>query len=239
MGDHASGGRGLSAAAKMTGVASVVFPPESMPDAEAQEAGRRLFAGPCDFIAGAASLGSIPADALPEIAFAGRSNVGKSSLVNALTGRTTLARVSHTPGRTRQLNFFALGRRLMLVDLPGYGYADAGKREIEGWTRLTQLYLKGRASLRRVLLLVDARHGLKPADEPLMDTLDEAAVSYQIALTKSDKVKPRQLAAQLEALAASLKTHAAAHPTIHVTSAHEGTGIAELRAVLAALVQCC
>ena len=186
-------------------------------------------------MAGAATAATIPPDSLPEVAFAGRSNVGKSSLVNALTGRTTLARVSHTPGRTRQINFFDLGGRLMLVDLPGYGYAEASKREMEQWGELQRLYLRGRASLRRVLLLIDARHGLKPADAPVMQALDAAAVSYQIVLTKIDKVAASVLQKTLEATAARLRTHVAAHPVIHLTSAHKGSGIASLRAVLAAL----
>lgn len=236
MADHAPGAHPLSAATKAARAAQpAVFPPDFMPDAEAVEAGRLLFAAPSDFIAGATSSEAVPSDTLPEIAFAGRSNVGKSSLVNALTGRTMLARVSHTPGRTRQLNFFDLGHRLMLVDLPGYGYAEAGKRDIETWTKLTQLYLKGRASLRRTLLLIDGRHGIKPPDRPLMTMFDEAAVSFQIVLTKIDKVPAPDLAAILDAVATEIKTHVAAHPIIHVTSAHEGFGIAELRATLAQL----
>jgi GTP-binding protein len=199
------------------------------------EAGRLLFAQECRFVAGAATEAALPPDALPEIAFAGRSNVGKSSLVNALTGRTTLARTSHTPGRTQQLNFFDLGGRLMLVDLPGYGYAEASKGEVARWTRLVRTYLKGRASLRRTLLLVDARHGLKEADRPWLEMFDEAAVSYQVVLTKADKVKPDELAQRLAAVDAELKRHVAAHPEIAVTSAHEARGIAELRAALAAL----
>jgi len=211
------------------------YPSDDAPDAEAEERGRRLFASTCEFVAGAASVAAIPPDTLPEIAFAGRSNVGKSSLVNALTGRTTLARVSHTPGRTRQINFFNLGHRLTLVDLPGYGYAEASKREKEEWGELQRLYLKGRASLRRVLLLIDARHGLKPADAPVMQALDAAAVSYQIVLTKIDKVGTSALAKVLEATAAKLRRHVAAHPVMHLTSAHKGSGIPALRAALAAL----
>jgi GTP-binding protein len=228
MGHHAPRGRHLSGP-------SAVFPADEAPDAEAEERGRRLFASPCEFVAGAANAGAIPPDSLPEIAFAGRSNVGKSSLINALTGRTTLARVSHTPGRTRQINFFTLGGRLMLADLPGYGYAEASKREIEQWGELQRIYLKGRPSLRRVLLLIDARHGLKPADAPLMRALDQAAVSYQIVMTKTDKVSPSALASVLATTAEELKMHVAAHPVIHLTSAQEGRGIAALRAALAAL----
>ncbi len=214
---------------------AVVYPPAEAPDAEAVEAGRLLFAHACEFVAGAATDTALPQGTLPEIAFAGRSNVGKSSLVNALTGRTTLARVSHTPGRTQQLNFFELGTRLMLVDLPGYGFAEAPKAEIARWTGLVKRYLKGRATLRRVLMLIDARHGLKEPDRPIMRLLDEAAVSYQIVLTKIDKVKPAELTARLAAIAEELASHVAAHPVIHLTSAHEGLGIGALRATLSML----
>jgi GTP-binding protein len=216
-------------------IAGTVFPPEHARDAQAIEGGRLLFAAACDFVAGAMTADAIPPDTLPEVAFAGRSNVGKSSLLNALTGRTALARVSNTPGRTRQLNFFSLGARLMLVDLPGYGYAEAPKHDIARWSELMRLYLKGRTSLRRTLLLVDARHGLKPTDDPLMTMLDESAVSFQLVLTKADKLSAKALAQRLEATATALKSHVAAHPAIHATSAQEGTGIAELRAELAAL----
>lgn len=216
-------------------MSAAIHPPTAAPDAEAEEQGRLLFAQPCEFVAGATNDAVMPPDTLPEIAFAGRSNVGKSSLLNALTGRSALARVSHTPGRTQQLNFFALGRRLMLVDLPGYGFAQASKKQVASWTGLTRRYLKGRASLRRVLLLIDGRHGVKEADRPIMALLDEAAVSFQIVLTKIDKVPPAELAARLAALARELKRHVAAHPAIHLTSAHEGGGIAALRASLAAL----
>jgi GTP-binding protein len=228
MGDHAPRRRALSAA-------PALFPAEPAPDAAAIEAGRYLFAQDCHFTTAAGDPGSLPPDLLPEIAFVGRSNVGKSSLVNALTGRTTLARVSHTPGRTRDLIFFELGRRLMLVDLPGYGFAAAPKTEIARWGRLIPLYLKGRAGLKRTLLLIDGRHGIKPADQPLMKLLDETAVSYQVVLTKADKVGPAELAGRLDATAAELARHGAAHPQIHLTSAHDGFGIAELRAAVAAL----
>ena len=212
-----------------------IYPPDVAPDADAIEAGRILFAHEAVFVAGVATIAGLPPDGLPEIAFAGRSNVGKSSLLNALTGRTSLARVSHTPGRTRQLNFFVLADRLMLVDMPGYGYAEAAKSEIAAWQDLIKLYLRGRASLRRVCLLIDARHGIKPADRPLMDMLDEAAVSFQIVLTKADKVRPNALATLLAAIAKELAAHVAAHPIIHITSAHDASGVAELRAALAAL----
>jgi GTP-binding protein len=212
-----------------------VDPAEDAPDDAALEAGRLLFARECVFTAGAATLNALPADGLPEIAFAGRSNVGKSSLLNALTGQNALARVSHTPGRTRQLNFFSLGGRLMLVDMPGYGYAEASKGEIARWTELIRLYLRGRASLRRACLLIDARHGIKETDRPLIALFDESAVSFQIVLTKCDKVKPAALEAVRERSAAELARHVAAHPVIPATSAHDGSGVAQLRAALAAL----
>ena len=197
------------------------------------EAGRLLFAQECRFVAAASLEHELPPDTLPEVAFLGRSNVGKSSLVNALTGRNTLARVSRTPGRTRLILFFDL-QRLMLVDLPGYGFAAAPKHEIERWSKLMPRYAKGRAGLKRALILVDARHGFMRADRDFMKLLDQAAVSYQIVLTKCDKA-PGALGARLEAMAAELKTHTAAHPQMHLTSAREGFGIAELRASLAAL----
>jgi len=205
------------------------------PETAGVEAGRVLFAQSCTFIAAAAEDWQFPAPSLPEVAFAGRSNVGKSSLLNALTGRTTLARTSHTPGRTRQINFFELGRRLMLVDLPGYGYAKAGKSEVRRWTELTRRYLKGRPNLRRVCLLIDARHGLKENDRAVMRDLDEAAVSYQIVLTKSDKLKPDALSAVRDSVATAVAHQAAAHPDCVATSAVSDLGIAELRADLAAL----
>jgi GTP-binding protein len=214
-----------------------VYPADAAPEPEAEEHGRLLFAARCSFVAGATNDDALPPDTLPEIAFVGRSNVGKSSLVNALTGQSALARVSRTPGRTRQINFFDLGERLMLVDLPGYGYAEASKGEIKRWTGLIARYLKGRASLRRVLLLLDARFGIKETDKPLMKQLDEAAVSFQVVLTKCDLVEPGELQKRLTGLAQSLAKHVAAHPVIHLTSAHNGAGIPALRASVAELAE--
>ena len=211
--------------------------PTLMPeqDEAGMERGRLLFAQECNFIWGAADQANLPEASLPEIAFAGRSNVGKSSLVNALTGRKTLARTSNTTGRTQQLNFFDLGGRLILVDLPGYGYAKESKTKVNAWTKLVKDYLRGRVTLRRICLLIDGRHGLKPNDIEIMDMLDKAAVPYQIVLTKMDKVKKADQAAVLEKTAAGLKKHAAAHPEVAITSAEDGTGVAELRASLATL----
>jgi GTP-binding protein len=199
------------------------------------EAGRLLFAQECGFVAATTTLDRLPPDSLPEIAFAGRSNVGKSSLINALTGRKTLARTSNTPGRTQQLNFFDLGHRLLLVDLPGHGFAKVSKTQVRDWTRLVKDYLRGRVSLRRVCLLVDARHGLKDNDREVMALLDQAAVVYQVVLTKADKTKPAELAATLEALSAELSKRVAAYPVLFPTSAVNGEGIPELRAELATL----
>jgi GTP-binding protein len=204
-------------------------------DAVAIEAGRRLFAGPCRFVAGAADLDRIPESDWPEAAFAGRSNVGKSSLLNALVGRSGLARVSRAPGRTRAINFFLLSDALMLVDLPGYGYARAAKGEVAGWTRLVEAYLRGRGQLRRVCLLIDARHGLKDADRAAMTRLDDAAQSYQLILTKADLIPAATLEARVAAIAAGIKKHPAAHPDVFATSARTGLGVPALRAALAAL----
>jgi len=200
------------------------------------EAGRRLFAAPCTFVAGAASIESLPPFEAPEIAFAGRSNVGKSSLVNALTGRSTLARVSSKPGHTRQLNFFDLGGRLMLVDLPGYGFAQVSKSLKQSWQDLAAAYLRGRPTLKRICLLIDARHGVKDSDRETMTNLDKAAVVYQLVLTKTDLLKPAGVAQAIAAATAAAAKHAAAHPQILATSSETGTGIPDLRAELAALV---
>jgi GTP-binding protein len=203
--------------------------------AQAIEAGRLLFAQACDFVAGATDAAALPPGRLPEVAFAGRSNVGKSSLINALTGRRSLARVSHTPGRTQQVNFFDLGQRLMLVDLPGYGYAAVGRERVDAWSALIRAYLKHRPNLRRLFLLIDGRHGLKDSDRATMDELDKAALSYQLVLTKADQVKAEDLAARQAEATAEAGRHRAAHPGVIVTSAFEASGIAELRAELASL----
>jgi GTP-binding protein len=211
---------------------SPIFPPREV-DSSLAEAGRRLFAAEARFIAGAPSPAALPPEGLPEIAFVGRSNVGKSSLVNALTGRRTLARISNTPGRTRQINFFDLGGRLTLVDLPGYGYAEASKSAVKGWTSLVRHYLQTRAALRRVCLLIDSRHSIKDADRPLMRMLDDAGVSYQIVLTKTDKAGKDELASVPDKIMGELAPYVAAHPEIHLTSALDRRGIAELRETLA------
>ncbi len=233
MGDHAPRRGGLSAAAAMTTKNPAdLFPPRAA-EAGCIAAGRRLFAQEARFVAGAAEPAALPPETLPEIAFAGRSNVGKSSLVNALTGRRVLARISNTPGRTRQINFFDLGGALMLVDLPGYGYAEASKVAVKRWTGLVRRYLQSRAVLRRVCLLIDARHGIKDIDRPLLDMLDRAGISYQVVLTKIDKLGPLALAETAERVAAELASHTAAYPEIHLTSAEERRGIEALRAALA------
>lgn len=214
-------------------------PQESEQEAEeraaAEEKGRLLFAKPCTFIIGVATADQLPPPGLPEIAFAGRSNVGKSSLVNALVGHKALARTSNTPGRTREVNFFDLGSALYLVDLPGYGYAQASKTEINRWNRLIMDYLRGRVGLRRVFLLIDARRGIMENDEKVMARLDDAAVSFQGVLTKSDKLKATELERTIDRCRQILERHPAAFPDILVTSARKGTGIAGLRAAVAAL----
>jgi GTP-binding protein len=193
------------------------------------EAARKLFAAPCEFIAGAASFDSLIPSSLPEVAFAGRSNVGKSSLVNALTGRRTLARTSSSPGHTRQINFFDLANRLFLVDLPGYGFAQVSKSMKETWADLASAYLRGRPTLKRVCLLIDSRHGVKDADRETMKNLDAAAVSYQLVLTKTDHLRPTQIPKAIAAAEAVARKHGAAHPQVLPTSSETGFGIAELR----------
>lgn len=210
---------------------------EASPDATLwKEKGRWLFAQDCEFVAGAASMDIIPTPSKPEIAFVGRSNVGKSSLLNSLTNRKTLARVSHTPGRTAQLNFFLLGNTLMLVDLPGYGYAKASKKDIAGWNSLIMDYLRGRPNLRRVCLLIDGRHGVKPSDIEVMEILDEDAVSYQIILTKCDKVPAKEIEKHQENIKKLFASHPALCQNIITTSAHERLGMEQLRAEITSLI---
>jgi GTP-binding protein len=200
------------------------------------ETGRRMFAGEWRFVAAAGSDFSLPPMRGTEIAFAGRSNVGKSSLVNALTNRKALARTSRTPGRTQELIFFTGGSTLNVVDMPGYGYAAAAKSKIAAWTALIGAYLRGRANLARVYVLVDARHGLKPTDDLMFHELGQAAVSYQIVLTKSDAIKPTELSQRIIEVEAALAKRPGAFPGVLTTSAHEGTGMEELRAAIARLL---
>jgi GTP-binding protein len=199
------------------------------------EEGRRLFAKPCAFVAGVADLARLPPAGLPEVAFAGRSNVGKSSLINALTGRAQLARISQTPGRTQQINMFDLGGQLCLVDLPGYGFAKAPKPQVDAWQRLVRTYLRGRSSLARACVLVDARHGLKDADRGFMAMLGETAVAYQVILTKIDQVRQSTLADLITTLEADLARRPGAHPEVIATSARDGRGIERLRSAVAVL----
>ena len=206
--------------------AAASFSPEDL------EISRKLFAAEWNFIAGAGSVASLPAMQGVEFAFAGRSNVGKSSLINALTNRKALARVSDTPGRTRELNFFQGGMSLRLVDLPGYGYAKAGRAKVEEWTQLAQAYLAGRANLARVFVLVDGRHGLKDSDSGTFDLLDQAAVSYAVVLTKSDQLTSDGLAERIQETEAGLSRRAAAFPVVFPTSSRTGAGLPELRAAI-------
>jgi GTP-binding protein len=230
MADHAPDDAGQAASGPS------LAPPAPTPEQEAAiEAGRLLFAGECRFFFAAQQIDKLPPPVGPEIAFAGRSNVGKSSLVNALTGQRGLARASNTPGRTKQLNFFDLAGRLTLVDMPGYGYAKAERRVKEDWQGLMFEFLRGRPTLRRVVLLLDARIELKPSDTEVMDLLDRAAVTYQLVLTKADAVKPAALERKLAEVQALARRHPAAFPAVVVTSSDTGLGIPDLRAELATL----
>jgi len=199
--------------------------------------GAWLFAQECQFVAGADRASALPPLGLTEVAVAGRSNVGKSSLLNALTGRNHLARVSHTPGRTQQINFFNLGNRLWLVDLPGHGYAEVSKAQRKQFSAVTETYIRNRSTLRRVLLLIDSRHGYKEPDEKLMDLMDSFGLSYQIILTKVDKAKVAEMEAMLTKLTAKVAKRPACHPEIIVTSAHDRIGIDELRDSLAEIAK--
>jgi len=212
------------------------------PSAEQQnaaliEAGRKLFAGPCDFFFAAAKSDGLPPVGAPEIAFAGRSNVGKSSLVNALTGRQSLARTSNTPGRTQELIFFDLGKQLTLVDMPGYGYAAVNKNKVASWGQLMRDYLRGRSALMRAFVLVDGRHGLKDSDIATMKLLDASAVSYAIVLTKRDEVKLADQQARVDATLEALRTHPAAYPGTFFTSSRTGEGVPELRGHIVQLMR--
>lgn len=211
-----------------------------MTDSDLAERARKLFLGPCTFMLGVAGLDQLPPGGPPEIAFIGRSNVGKSSLLNALTGRISggraLARVSNTPGRTQQLNYFDLGGAMYLVDLPGYGYAEAPKAEVENWTKLIKKFLAGRVTLRRVFLLVDSRHGFKKTDEEFMKLLDQAAVTTEIVLTKTDLVKPAALDKVKQDVTAAIRKHPAAFPDLHAVSSEKGQGIEDLRTHILGLV---
>jgi GTP-binding protein len=203
--------------------------------ADDAEAARKLFAGSCDFIWGASSVDNLPPETLPEIAFVGRSNAGKSSLLNALTGRKALARVSHTPGRTRQINFFNLGGKIVLADLPGYGYAKASKSLADEWQNLIFAYLRGRANLRRVAVLIDARRGAMDTDREAMKLLDQAAVSYALVLTKTDQLKSAERIRAEAGIADEARRHTAAYPEIFATSALKNLGLDTLKTHLAAL----
>ena len=205
-------------------------------DADALERGRKLFAGPCDFVKGVVKMDGLPAPDRPEVCFAGRSNVGKSSLINALTGRKGLARASNTPGRTQEINFFALGEAGYLVDLPGYGFAEAPKKKVAAWQGLIRDYLAGRVTLARAVVLVDSRHGLKEIDHEYMSLLDRTAVVFQTVLTKTDKPKKGELERTVTRVREGLARHPAAFPELLTTSSETGHGIPELRAVIAGLL---
>ena len=206
------------------------------PDFDAREAGRLLFAGPVDFVKGVVAMAGLPPADRLEVCFAGRSNVGKSSLINALTGRKNLARASNTPGRTQEINFFAAGDSRYLVDLPGYGYAEAPKPVVAKWQALLKSYLAGRQTLRRAFVLVDARHGIKEVDAEILTLLDRSAVTFQVVLTKVDKILTAERLAVIEQVKGALTRHAAAYPEIVVTSSEKGDGIETLRAIIATMI---
>ncbi len=214
---------------------TIAFPIAETPDAEALEAGRKLFAGNSDFLKGVVDMAGVPPADRMEICFAGRSNVGKSTLINALTGRKALARTSNTPGRTQEINYFTLLDSHYLVDLPGYGFANAPVPVVEKWQRLLKAYLSGRATLRRVFLLIDARHGAKAVDEEIMQLLDRAAVTFQVVLTKIDKLKKAEQDRNIDTLRKVLARHPAAYPEIILTSSAKGDGLETLRAIIATM----
>ncbi|EEX14782.1 ribosome biogenesis GTP-binding protein YsxC [Citreicella sp. SE45] len=211
------------------------FPLAEEPDDAERESARKLFAGEVDFLKGVVAMDGLPPDDRTEVCFAGRSNVGKSSLINALTGRKALARASNTPGRTQEINFFTLGEERYLVDLPGYGFANAPVAVVEKWQRLLKQYLSGRASLRRAFVLIDSRHGVKAVDEEIMTLLDRSAVTFQAVLTKSDKIREKEREKVLDQVREKLSKHPAAYPELVLTSSEKGDGIATLRAIIAGL----
>lgn len=213
----------------------VAFPEAPEPDPEIAEGARQLFAGPVEFVKGVVAMDGLPAADRPEVCFAGRSNVGKSSLINALTGRKGIARASNTPGRTQEINYFTLGERAYLVDLPGYGFAKAPVAVVAKWQALLKSYLSGRPTLRRAFCLIDARHGVKPVDHEIMTLLDRSAVPFQVVLTKADKIGPNAIKPVLAGVEEALQKHPAAFPELVVTSSDKGQGIATLRAIIAGL----
>ena len=214
---------------------SLTFPLAPEPDAATLEAGRLLFAGPVDFLKGVVAMDGLPPADRLEFCLAGRSNVGKSSLINALTGRKTLARTSNTPGRTQEINYFDLGGRLWMVDLPGYGFAEAPVAVVAKWQALLKAYLAGRPTLRRALVLIDARHGVKAVDHEIMELLDRAAVTFQVILTKADKISTKAMDQTLAQVRGELARHPAAYPELLVTSSETGQGIPALRALIAGM----
>ena len=211
------------------------FPEAETPDEAALERGRLLFAGPVEFLKGVVAMSGLPPADRAEVCFAGRSNVGKSSLINAITGRKALARASNTPGRTQEVNYFTLGESHYLVDLPGYGFAEAPVAVVAKWQALLKSYLQGRQTLRRAFVLIDARHGIKAVDDEILSLLDKSAVTFQAVLTKVDKIGPRDRAKVLDQVRAALQKHPAAYPELVVTSAETGEGIATLRALVAGI----
>lgn len=214
----------------------MTFPEAETPDAATAETGRLLFARESEFVKGVVAMSGLPPADRVEICFAGRSNVGKSTLINALTGTKALARASNTPGRTQEINFFTQGPDLYLVDLPGYGFANAPLPVVEKWQRLLKQYLSGRQTLRRAFVLIDARHGVKPVDAEIMSLLDSAAVTFQCVLTKTDKVKAKDRDLVLAQVRTALAKHPASYPEIVLTSSEKGDGIATLRAIIAGLI---
>ncbi|WP_300009802.1 ribosome biogenesis GTP-binding protein YihA/YsxC [uncultured Roseobacter sp.] len=216
-------------------MSALPFPIAEEPDPQTFETGRLLFAGDTEFVKGVVAMSGLPEPDRLEVCFAGRSNVGKSSLINALTGRKGLARASNTPGRTQEINFFTAGEEHYLVDLPGYGFANAPVPVVEKWQRLLKQYLSGRQTLRRAFVLIDARHGVKKVDDEILSLLDSAAVTFQVVLTKADKVKEAERAKVLDQVRAALAKHPAAYPEIIVTSSEKGWGIPTLRSIIATL----